>query len=104
MKNKTEDKNYFMGKETGYELINGVYHVAPRYQNIFERIMAQKTGVDALVQSVSKYAAETGAQIASEQSRTWVMLYDDLGLDKTKNWGYDYRDGTISEIKPEQKK
>ena len=101
MKNKVE-ANHFMGKKTGYELINGKYHVAPMYMDIMERIMSQKAGVDALIQSVSKYAAETNTHIADEQNRTWKMLYEDLGLDKTKNWSYDYRDGTISEIKPEE--
>ena len=42
MKKKEEEKNHFMGKITGYRLIDGVYHISPMYSEHYEKITAKR--------------------------------------------------------------
>ena len=56
MKEKV-NPNHHMGKQTGYELIDGVYHIAPMYQEQFAKIAYQKDGIEQMVAMVTKHAA-----------------------------------------------
>ena len=88
---------YFMGKTTGYSLVDGVYHIAPMYTEGFEKLLDRRTGIDNLLKSITIHAAEINREIAAEQRRLWKMLSEDIGLDMSKNYSYFF-DGTIREV------
>lgn len=93
---KKQPANDFMGKHTGYQLIGGVYHIAPMYIDNFAKLSDRKIGIDSLMESVLKYAAEINRQITAERRELWQRIYEDLGLDPKKAWVF-HSDGTISE-------
>ncbi len=68
MKKKT-DANHFMGKSTGYRLIDGVYHIAPVYIERFDRISDQQVGIEKMVKAVAGLA---GGHRENGQSRGWI--------------------------------
>ena len=92
---KAKDTTHFMGKKTGYELIDGAYHIAPMYSDWFDKLADQKASADDLMKSVIKHLNKINTSIASEQRQWWEMIYDDLGLDKTKVYSYQQADNTI---------
>jgi len=94
MVKKVEKTNHFTGKHSGYELIDGVYHIAPMYTDAFEKIADRSAGVDQLVKSVARYVAEINEEIASESRNIWLRLDEDLGLDNNKCYQYK-GDGTV---------
>ena len=101
---KRKDINDFIGKHSGYRFTNGVYHIAPMYIENFERLMDRRVGVDQFLLSVTRHAAGINEEIAEEQRRIWNRIYDDLSLDRNKNWEY-HQDGTIHEVvKPSEVK
>ena len=104
MTKKVKETNYSMGKHSGYELIDGVYHIAPMYIDAFSKLAARADGVDQLIKSVTKHIADINNEIASEYQSLWQRLCDDLGLDKNKSYCYNH-DGTIrvKEEKEERK-
>ena len=91
---KLKETNHFMGKHSGYELIDGVYHIAPMYVDGFEKLQDRTISVDQLLKSVTRHVMEINKEIASEQRNLWRRLYEDLDLDKSKNYCYKF-DGTI---------
>ncbi len=97
MKKQKEDQNHHMGKSTGYELIDGVYHIAPVYSIAFDKLADRAQGIDQLVRSVTIHAAEITRDIASERREIWNRVLEDLGLDETKMWRFS--NGTIFEEK-----
>lgn len=77
-KTKKENPNHHMGKETGYELIDGVYHIAPMYSEHFDTLNYREQGIKNMLNAVTEH----------------------LGLDTSKR--YVYQRGTLREI-PEDK-
>ncbi len=90
------DPNHHMGKHTGYELVDGVYHIAPSYTLAFAELNDRAEGVDMFMKTVTRYVAELNAEIQKENRRQWDRLCDDLGLDRNKRWE-QFPDGTIRE-------
>jgi len=88
MVKKVKEANHSMGKRSGYELVDGVYHIAPMYIDAFAKLADRNAGVDNLVKSVAKHVAELNKDIACEQRNLWLRLYEDLGLDKSKTYQY----------------
>ena len=101
MAKKVENPNHFTGKHSGYELIDGVYHIAPMYIDQFAKLSDRVNGVDQLVKSVAKHVAEINKEIASESRQLWNRIYDDFGLDINKLYSYQ-SDGTLR-IKEDEK-
>ena len=95
MKEKV-NPNHHMGKQTGYELIDGVYHIAPLYVEQFTKLAHQRLGIEEMVAMVTKHAADDLTQLSKLNQQIWEELYEDLGLDKSKPWKYK-GDGTIEE-------
>ena len=94
MAKKKEATNHFMGKHSGYELIDGVYHIAPMYTGAFDKLGERTAGIDQFVRSITRHVAEMNKEIASEQQNLWQRLRDDLGIDLSKRYYYK-SDGTI---------
>ena len=101
MKQKAKETTHFSGKYSGYELIDGVYHIAPMYTDQFAKLSDRREGVNQLLKSVVRHVEEINREIALEQRGLWERLYDDLGFDKRKHYSYE-RSGTIQLI--EEKK
>lgn len=90
-----ENPNHHMGKKTGYELIDGVYQIAPLYQEQFEKLLNRKMGLNGMLNMVSSHVA-TDLEVISKQSDSiWKELKEDIGLDDSKNWAY--RNGEVRE-------
>ena len=95
MVKKVKETTHFRGKHSGYELIDGVYHIAPMYTDSFAKLADRTIGVDGLVNSVVRHAAEINKEIACEQRILWERLYDDLDLDRSKRYHYKSSEGVI---------
>lgn len=94
MTKKKEATNHFVGKHSGYELIDGVYYIAPMYTDAFAKLQERTVGMDQFVKSVTRHVVEMNKELASEQQKLWQRLQEDLGIDIQK--GYCYKsDGTI---------
>ena len=96
MAKKKKDTNH-MGKHTGYELVDGVYHIAPVYISQFGDLGAQRAGIEDMLAMVTRHAAKDLEVVARAYRKLWDDVAEDLGLDITSGeWGY-YRNGTIKQ-------
>ena len=96
MKEKV-NPNHHMGKQTGYDLVDGAYRIAPLYQNQLDFIIHQKEGIEQMVAMVTKHAAQDLTELSKKEQAIWNELSDDIGLPKDKKWAYS--NGTIVEVK-----
>jgi len=87
------DPNHHEGKKTGYELIDGVYHIAPLYTKQFDDLALQRNGVDEMLCSVTSHASKALEVIARRQKQLFEDVMDDIGIDQTTVWGY--QNGTL---------
>jgi hypothetical protein len=92
---KREKSNHHMGKYTGYVLVDGIYYIAPTYQDRFQEIEHKKYGIEQMVAMVTKHAADDLTALSKINNSIWDELRDDLGLDPNKKWLYI--NGTIKE-------
>ena len=90
--------NYHMGKETGYELINGEYHIAPMYWAQFDRLRDERAGISDMLAMVTRHANSDLAKIAKAQNELWARIAEDIGVDITK--GYTYWNGVVKPQEP----
>ncbi len=99
MVRKKETKNpiHHVGKCTEYELVDGVYYIAPIYITRFRDLAARQTGIDEMLGSVTRHATGTLEQIAKEYQHIWSDIINDIGLDKSIQWIY-----TNGIIKPKE--
>ncbi len=88
MKKEKENHNHHMGKQSGYELINGEYHIAPMYVAQFDALEDRAIGIKHMLEIVATHASEDLEQIRKQQRRVWETLADDLGIDLSKGWKY----------------
>ena len=98
MAKKKEGTNR-MGKRTGYDLVDGVYHIAPMYTRQFEELWALRRGIEDMLAIVIKHAAKDLEPINKAYTKLWCNLADDIGLVlgvPGKEWNY-YTDGTIKQ-------
>ena len=93
-KTKNADKAYRMGKQTGYRLIDGVYHIAPLYQGQFEELAHKDDSIKAMLRAVTTHAVEDLEVISKARKKLWDFLIDDLGLDSDVIW--DYHNGKVT--------
>jgi hypothetical protein len=75
-----------MGKHTGYDLINGEYHIAPLYCEQFDELMHRTLGIQHMLNMVTDHAAEDLKQISVIRGKIFKELADDIGLDLGKGW------------------
>lgn len=102
MKEQIKEKpNHFMGKSTGYELIDGVYYLASMYTDSFRKLADRQEGIDQLMKSVVTHVAEINKEIALERRNLWERISEDLGLDKNKSWRF-HPDGTLREVEEDK--
>jgi hypothetical protein len=91
-------KERILGKQTGCDVIDGVYHIAPMYVQTFDMLRERRVGVDRLITTVTDHCVELNAAIERAQSEVWARIREDLGLDPNKTW--EYKDGVVTEVKP----
>ena len=92
MKEKA-NPNYHEGKRTGYNLINGEYHIAPCYIEQFARLSTREEGLRKVIEIMTAHFAQDMTDIARIRRKIWAELEDDLGLDKKVN--YNYSNGIV---------
>lgn len=88
MAKEKENPNHHMGKRTGYELKDGVYHIAPLYAEQFQKLNEEKAGIEEVLEVVTRHATERMKQVVKIRSRIFQDIYDDIGLDSSENWVY----------------
>lgn len=88
MVKEKENPNHYQGKETGYELINGEYHIAPLYCIQFAELAQQTEGIKLMLEIVTSYAAADLQQISKAKNELWKRLGEDIGIDITSGWSY----------------
>jgi hypothetical protein len=88
MANKNTDPNHRMGKTTGYDLINGEYHIAPLYQEQFNALLHEKGGIEDMLSAVTKHAQKDYEDISKREETLWERLAEDIGLDIHAGWTY----------------
>jgi len=102
MAKEKENPNHHMGKHTGYDLIDGEYHIAPHYTEQFDKLATHKESIAEMVQIVTGFAAKDMEQLIIARKRLFTEIFDDIGLDQNKQW--IYLNGVISEEKKEKEK
>ena len=95
-KNK-ENPNHFMGKQTGYELVDGKYHIAPLHSGQFDYLADKEAGIKSMLNAVADHVAKDLEEITKARREVWKRLAEDIGLDMQKNWVY--RNGVVEEVK-----
>ena len=85
---KEKNKNHHMGKRTGYELVDGEYHIAPLYQQQFEKLSYEVGGIKATLDIVTSHAAEDLKEIARLKVELFKDIADDIGIDLKEGWVY----------------
>jgi hypothetical protein len=88
MKKQKQYPNHHMGKHSGYELIDGEYHIAPMYTDQFRELENKVESINALLQMVNTHCASILEEIAKARRRIWDDIFDDIGLDRGKSWLY----------------
>lgn len=76
----TAAPSHFMGKYTGYELVDGQYHIAPTYREEFDRIFEASRGVMDIVEAVNAFAAQQKAALHRREMGLFRRISDDIGL------------------------
>ena len=94
-----EDPNHHQGKATGYELIDGVYHIAPIYIEQFNQLDDQSRAINQLLRSVNEFAMSFNQEHSRKTRELWATVYEDLGLDGKKRYRYSEYAHTIQEVK-----
>ena len=100
MKKEIKDANHHMGKQTGYTLIDGAYHVAPMYQQDFAKFKDKYVAISEYIKAVTTHVMSLNEEIARQERETWKLISEDLGLDTNKQWQYNFDTETITEQKP----
>jgi len=99
MGKKKNNTNHHMGKQSGYDLIDGVYHIAPMYCKRFDDFRLRKAGIDEMLACVTGHASEELEQLYGQRKRLWDEIAEDLDLDASVPW--IYYNGTIKKQEPE---
>lgn len=87
-KQKEENPNHHMGNHTGYELIDGEYHIAPMYQEQFEALGIKAEAIRELLRIVNRHTEDDLVEILKIRQRLWQDISDDIGLDPGLEWIY----------------
>jgi ADP-dependent phosphofructokinase/glucokinase len=96
MKEKV-NPNHHQGKITGYELINGEYHIAPHYWEQFEELNHKVSGIKAMLDIVTSHASGDLTQISKIRREIFVEIADDIGINLDDGWSY--QNGILSPLK-----
>ena len=87
MKEK-ENPNHHRGKRTGYELINGEYHIAPLYWQQFEALNHKANGIQIMLHIVTSHASNDLEEMSKIRQGIFEDVADDLGIDLKEGWTY----------------
>lgn len=96
MKKSEGNTNHHMGKITGYELIDGEYHIAPLYRERFAKIALKRQGLREMLNMVTKHTAVDLEILIEEAQIVWDDLADDIGINLSDGW--EYLNGKIRAI------
>lgn len=91
MSKEKADTNHRMGKYTGYDVVDGGYRIAPRYEQQFDECNYREAGIKQLINSVLDHANNEMASIMERRQKLFEELADDIGIDLTSgNWSYGH--------------
>jgi hypothetical protein len=93
-KTKNENPNHHMGKRTGYDLINGEYHIAPSYIEQFNALYFKEAGIKAMLNAVADHVSEDLKNTAEVRQKIFNDLSEDIGIDLKQQWEY-YGNGVL---------
>jgi hypothetical protein len=96
------ESTHRIGKYTGYDLINGEYHLAPQYVQQFNDLFHREKGIEELLKMVAHHAQEDLTAISKEKQGIWVTIGEDLGIDVTANGNWRYSNGIIKKSQEEK--
>lgn len=82
------DTNHHMGKRTGYELINGEYHIAPTYWQQFDFLAFREAGIKKILEIITDHFADDLKNIKEAEHKIFIELADDLGIELADGWTY----------------
>ena len=78
--------NHLMGKETGYEIINGEYHIAPKYWEQFDELKHKEIGIRRMLEMVTDHASEDLKVISEQRQKVFKTISEDIGIDLSQPW------------------
>jgi len=81
-------ETHFVGKHTGYELIDGEYHIATYYIEKFSHLELKKYSLSEMLRLIGKHVAEDLEVIRKGEIKLFDDVKDDLGLDPSGRWIY----------------
>lgn len=90
---------HYMGKHTGYDVRDGKIYPAPALTDIYHSIQDRRRGLDRYLETVNLFIAQQYEQLAKEERLWWQKLAEDLRLDYSTGWIYDYLDKSIRRVK-----
>jgi hypothetical protein len=97
MKKEKANPNRHMGKYTGYELINGEYHLAPLYVEQFDKLTERKFGINNMFEIIMRYVEKDLGTLAHDEHLLWEKLGDDIGINIKEGWTYS-DNGVVKKI------
>lgn len=86
---KQKPDTHRLGKNTGYDLRDGKYFLAPIHQESFQRTVDERRALELLLQMVTNHVAERLAVVTAAQTKWWKVVEGDLGVVFRGN-GYQY--------------
>lgn len=90
--------NTHVGKHTGYDLINGEYHIAPIYRERFDEIFATEAGIEKMLSMVVDHVSQDLKHLALKRQALWLEVADDLGIDLKAHPHWRHVNGVLSPI------
>ena len=81
-------ETHHMGKSTGYELINGEYHIASVYTEQFHAMSLKKKGIADVINMVTSHFAEDLEQLNEATHKLWIEIGEDLDFEPKEDWIY----------------
>lgn len=85
---KKKNSQHYMGKNTGYELKDGVYYIAPYYINQFDELSSKREGLNQMLGMVSRHVAQDLQEILKAELKVWQDVKEDINLADNVNWVY----------------
>ena len=79
-------KERTMGKRSGAVKRGGTIEIAPMYEDISNAIHSEERAIFLLQENIFKHCKDALTALAKRRRQLWTDIYDDLGLDKKKNY------------------
>ncbi len=88
---------HHMGKHTGYDVHDGKIYPAKALTDNLHSEHDKRQGLDRYVETLNSFILQQYEQIAAQERIWWQHIAEDLGLDKSAEWVYDYLNKSIQQ-------